>query len=337
MKQIDLRSDTVTKPSLEMRRAIFNAEVGDDVFREDPTVNQLEQMCAELLKKEAALFVTSGTQGNLISVLCHCSRGEEYIAGNLSHVYRWEAGGSAVLGGVSPQPIEMEKDGTLDLEKVKQSIKPYDPHFAKTKLLALENTMWGKVLPLEYLKKFSEFAKTHHLNTHLDGARVFNASVALKIPVSEITKHFDSVSMCLSKGLGTPAGSVICSTNEFIEKARHLRKMLGGGMRQAGILAAAGIYALQNNIERLAEDHKNASYLATELRQIPALQECVEANTNIVLLHLAPEKQEALINFLKSKNVLVLGSRGVVRFVTHLDVDRKDIEDVIPFIQEFFA
>lgn len=337
MKTIDLRSDTFTKPSIEMRRAIFNAEVGDDVFGEDPSVNQLEQMCAELLKKEAALFVSSGTQGNLISVLCHCNRGEEYIAGHLSHVYRWEAGGCAVLGGVNPQPIPIENDGTLDLKIIEEHIKPYDVHFAKTKLLALENTMWGKVLPLDYLKEFSAFAKKHQLQTHLDGARIFNASVALRVPVSDISKHFDSISMCLSKGLGTPVGSVICSTKAFIEKARHLRKMLGGGMRQAGILAAAGIYALQNNVERLAEDHKNASYLATELRQIPVLQDNVEAHTNIIQLHLTPEKETALINFLKSRGVFALGRKGTVRFVTHLDVDRRDMEMAVQVIREFFA
>ena len=229
MKIIDMRSDTVTKPSAGMRQAIFNAEVGDDVMGEDPTVNQLEAYAAELLGKESALFVATGTQGNLLSVLSHCQRGEEFIAGQQSHLYRWEAGGSCVLGGVYPQPLDFEEDGTLDLDKVKKAIKPDDSHFAITKLLALENTHGGKVLPSEYLKKASEFAKSHGLRLHLDGARLFNAAVASKVPAREIAMCFDSVTFCLSKGLGAPVGSLICSSREFVAKARRLRKMVGGG------------------------------------------------------------------------------------------------------------
>jgi len=337
MTIIDLRSDTVTKPSLEMRRAIFNAEVGDDVFEEDPTVHQLEKISAELFEKEKALFVSSGTQANLISVLCHCNRGEEYIAGQNAHVYKWEGGGCAVLGGVQPQPIPVERDGTLLLDNVQKNIKPLDVHFAKTKLLALENTMWGKVLPLDYIADARLLADKYHLKMHLDGARVFNAAVALGKPVSAIAKFFDTISFCLSKGLGAPVGSLICGSAETIEKARHLRKMLGGGMRQAGVLAAAGIYALQNNINRLAEDHLNAFHLANELRNIPLLNDCLEVNTNIVLLHVGVDRQKEFVEHLKTQNILTLGNEGLVRFVTHLDIQAKDIERTIQTIKKYFA
>lgn len=336
MPFIDLRSDTVTKPSLEMRRAIFNAEVGDDVFEEDPTVNQLEKLSAELFEKEKALFVSSGTQANLISVLCQCNRGEEYIAGQNAHVYKWEGGGCAVLGSVQPQPIQVEKDGTLHLDNIQKHIKPWDVHFTKTKLLALENTMWGKVLPMDYLAKARALADKNHLKMHLDGARVFNAAIALEVPVSAISKYFDTVSFCLSKGLGAPVGSLLCGSAATIEKARHLRKMLGGGMRQAGVLAAAGLYALQNNINRLAEDHINAFHLANELRKIPGLNECLEANTNIVLLRVGPERQQDLLQHLKTHNILALGNEGLVRFVTHLDINESDIDKTIHVIKQYF-
>ncbi|MBU2452482.1 MAG: low-specificity L-threonine aldolase, partial [Proteobacteria bacterium] len=257
MKQIDLRSDTVTRPSAAMRDAMMKAAVGDDVYGEDPTVNELEALAAKLLGTRDAIFCTSGTQSNLLALLTHCERGDEYIVGQRAHTYRYEGGGAAVLGSIQPQPLDFEEDGTLNLETVSKFIKPDDFHFARTKLLCLENTHAGKVLPLEYLKKASAFARNNKLMLHLDGARVFNAAVKLKIDVKEITQYFDTISCCLSKGLGAPVGSVLCGSKDQIKKARRWRKVLGGGMRQAGILAAAGIYALSNNLLRLETDHVN--------------------------------------------------------------------------------
>lgn len=336
VKKIDLRSDTVSKPSQLMRKAMCAAEVGDDVMGEDPTVNRLEADVARLLGTEAALFVATGTQGNLLSVMAHCGRGEEFIAGSGSHVYRWEAGGSAVLGSVYPQPIDFEPDGTLDLEKVKKAIKPEDSHFAITKLLALENTQGGKVLPLSYLKKASEFAKQHRLKRHLDGARVFNSAVALKIPVREIAQYFDSVTFCLSKGLGCPVGSLICGDSDFIAKARRLRKMVGGGMRQAGILAAAGLYALEHNVARLAEDHQNAAYLAQQLSELQELDEKVEAHTNMIFVHAGMQGHTALPQFLLSRGIVIWGGEPF-RLVTHLDVTREDMDAVVSAFKDFYS
>ncbi len=336
MKKIDLRSDTVTKPSLAMRQVMFDADVGDDVMGEDPTINELEAFAANLLGKEAALFVTSGTQGNLLSVLSHCERGDEYIAGSGSHLYRWEAGGSCVLGGVYPQPIDFEADGTLDLSKVEKAIKPNDSHFAKTKLLALENTQGGKALPLNFLEKASTFAKSHHLLTHLDGARVFNAAIALNVPVKEIAKFFDSVTFCLSKGLGCPVGSLICGNTEFIQKARRLRKMVGGGLRQSGILGAASLYALKNNIQRLAEDHKNAKDLAAGLDSIEPLKGKVSVHTNMVFIEVGQLGKTLLPSFLRSKDILILGSE-VLRLVTHLDINENDVQRILSAFTEFFS
>lgn len=336
MKNIDLRSDTVTKPSIAMRQAIFNAEVGDDVMGEDPTVNQLEAYAAALLGKEAALFVATGTQGNLLSVLSHCQRGDEYIAGQQSHLYRWEAGGSCVLGGVYPQPLDFESDGTLDLDKVKKAIKPDDSHFAKTKLLALENTQGGKALPIEYLKKVAVFAKSHDLNTHLDGARLFNAAVASRVPAKEIARYFDSVTFCLSKGLGAPVGSLICSTKDVIAKARRLRKMVGGGMRQSGILAAAGLFALENNIDRLEEDHQNAAKLADGLKNIDVLREKVRVHTNMVFIDVGPIGKTAIPSFFLTRGISILGSE-TLRLVTHLDVQSQDVEAIVLAFREFYS
>lgn len=336
MKVIDLRSDTVTKPTKAMRQVIFSAEVGDDVLGEDPSVNKLEAYAAHLLGKEAALFVTSGTQGNLLSVLSHCERGDEYIAGQMSHLYRWEAGGSCVLGGVYPQPLDFESDGTLDLDKVKKAIKPNDSHFAKTKLLVLENTHWGKVLPMGYLKEASHFARENHLSTHLDGARLFNAAIALNIPAKDIVQYFDSVTFCLSKGLGAPAGSLICSTKQIIEKARRWRKMVGGAMRQAGILAAAGLYALENHVTRLAEDHKNAAHLADGLMKLDPLKGKVRVQTNMVFLDVGSLGKSLIPDFFKSKGIVLFGNE-VLRLVTHLDIDRQDIDYVLATFKEFYA
>ena len=326
MKVIDLRSDTVTRPSAEMRAAMQAAEVGDDVYGEDPTVNRLEALAASMLGKEAAIFVCSGTQSNLLALLSHCERGDEYIVGQQGHTYKYEGGGAAVLGSIQPQPLDYEADGSLDLGRVESAIKPDDPHFARTRLLCLENTQGGKVLPLEYLRRAHEFTRAHGLGLHLDGARVFNAAVHLKVPVTEISRHFDSVSVCLSKGLGAPVGSVLCGSKALIAKARRWRKVVGGGMRQAGVLAAAGIYALEHNIERLAIDHENARALAQALAAVEGLKVAPGgAQTNMVYIQIEPQRSVRMREHLKNQGMLISG-QGSMRLVTHLDIERADID-----------
>ena len=334
---IDLRSDTVTKPSPAMRRAMAEAEVGDDVYRDDPTVNRLEEHAARLLGCEAALFTTSGTQANLIAIISHCQRGDEYIVGQTAHTYRYEAGGAAVLGSVQPQPIEFEDDSTLDLDKVAAKIKPDDIHFARTRLLCLENTQNGKALPLPYLGQAAAFARERGLKLHLDGARLMNAVVKDGLAVTDITRHFDSISLCLSKGLGAPVGSVLAGRGEFIEEARKWRKMVGGGMRQAGILAAAGLFALEHNVERLADDHRHAARLASGLASFDEL--AVEANpaqTNMVFFRCAQSRAEALGRYLGGRGILV-SAGAVTRLVTHLDISGDDIERVLQAVGDFFG
>jgi threonine aldolase len=329
MQIIDLRSDTVTRPAEPMRQAMLNAEVGDDVYGEDPTVNRLQELAARMAGKEAGLFVPTGTQSNLLAILSHCQRGEEFIAGQQAHCYRYEGGGAAVFGGVQPQPIDFEADGRLDLHKVAEMIKPDDSHFAITRLLCLENTQSGKVLPLDYQAEAAGFARENGLRLHLDGARVFNAAVKQQVPVSEITRHYDSVSFCLSKGLGTPVGSILVGSRELIEKAHRWRKMAGGGMRQAGILAAAGVYALENHVARLADDHQNARVLAEGLSAIDGLTvELETVETNMVFVTSDLETQPRLIEALKERGVLV-GGYGQLRLVTHHDIDAEDIAVVI--------
>ena len=337
MKVIDLRSDTVTKPTAEMRAAMLAAEVGDDVYGEDPTVNRLEALAAATLGKEAALFVCSGTQSNLLALLSHCERGDEYIVGQQGHTYKYEGGGAAVLGSIQPQPLDYEADGSLDLDRVESAIKPDDPHFAKTKLLCLENTQGGKVLPLDYLKRAQEFTRARGLGLHLDGARVFNAAVHLKVPVSEVSRYFDSVSVCLSKGLGAPVGSVLCGTKALVAKARRWRKVVGGGMRQAGVLAAAGIYALENNVERLATDHENARALARALTGIEGVAVAPNgAQTNMLYINIEPQRSVRMREVLKSQGILISG-QGSIRLVTHLDINRADIDRVAVAVRESFA
>jgi threonine aldolase len=337
MKIIDLRSDTVTRPTEAMRQAMHEAEVGDDVYGEDPTVNLLQNLAAEMAGKEAGLFVPSGTQGNLLAILSHCQRGEEYIAGQQAHCYRYEAGGAAVLGGVQPQPLEFEKDGSLDLARVAAVIKPDDNHFAVTRLLCLENTQSGKILNLDYQAEAADLACEYGLKLHLDGARVFNAAVRQQVPLSTITRRYDSVSFCLSKGLGAPVGSILAGSREFIDRAHRWRKMAGGGMRQAGILAAAGIYALQNHVERLAEDHHNARMLSEGLNRIDALAVDMSAvQTNMVFVSTELEVQARLTGFLKSRGILV-GGYGQLRLVTHHDVNANDIAFVVESFKAFFA
>lgn len=336
MRIIDLRSDTVTQPDPEMRAAMAAAEVGDDVYSDDPTVNRLESLAAEMLGKEAALFAPSGTQTNLLALLSHCGRGDEYIVGQTAHTYQFEGGGAAVLGGIQPQPIEFEADGTLDLDKVKRAIKPDDFHFARTRLLCLENTVSGKVLPLDYLHRATQFAAQHNLRIHLDGARLFNAAVQSKTAPADIAHGFDSVSICLSKGLGAPVGSLLCADKALISAARRWRKMLGGGMRQAGILAAAGIYALENNIERLAQDHANAALLAEGLANIQALTVDPRAvQTNMVFIQADRQTKKQLNDYLAQRGILIQDV-GIIRLVTHLDINEQDIQQVIQAFQQFF-
>ena len=333
-KIIDLRSDTVTQPSTQMRDAMREAAVGDDVYGDDPTVNLLQTTMAERAGFEAALFTASGTQANLIGIMSHCGRGDEYIVGQQAHTYRYEAGGAAVLGSIQPQPIEFEANATLDLRKVEEKIKPDDVHFAKTRLLCLENTQNGKVLPLSYLKDASLFCKKHGLGLHLDGARLYNAAVHGQQDIQSITQHVDSVSICLSKGLGAPVGSILCGSSHFIDRARRWRKMVGGGMRQAGILAAAGLYAIEHNVDRLSDDHSNAQRLATGLQTIQGIT--VEDHaTNMVFCSLAPEVTDTFADYLYKENIQI--SAGTkIRLVTHLGISGDDVEYVIEKIREFF-
>ncbi len=336
MKWIDLRSDTVTQPTLEMKAAMMSAELGDDVYGEDPTVNELEKTAARITGKEAALFCPSGTQSNLLALMSHCNRGDEYIVGQTAHTYRYEAGGAAILGSIQPQPLDFENDGTLDLTKVERLIKPDDYHFAMTRLLCLENTQGGKVLPMEYLKQVRAFVDRHGLGLHLDGARVFNASVCLGIDVKEITDYIDTVSCCLSKGLGAPVGSVLCGPASFIARARRWRKMVGGGMRQAGFLAAAGIYALTHHLQRLAEDHENASRLAEGLSAINGISIDTEwLHTNIFYADLETN-MTAFVAHLKDNKILI-GKDNPLRLVTHLDIDASDVVRIVETVREYFS
>ena len=331
---IDLRSDTVTRPTPAMRKAMAEAEVGDDVYGDDPTVNRLQAIAAETLGMEAALFVPSGTQSNLCALLAHCDRGDEYIVGQVAHTYKYEGGGGAVLASIQPQPIDFEQDGTLDLEKVTATIKPDDPHFAKTRLLCLENTNWGRALPLDYLAEARRFADEHGLLLHLDGARVFNAAVKQDIPVTEISKYFDSVSVCLSKGLCAPVGSVLCGNHDFIAEAHRWRKMLGGGMRQAGVIAAAGILAITDQVAHLERDHENARSLADALSEIDELDGDVDATqTNMVFLTIPAGTRKALFNEMRRRGVILSGRDEHLRLVTHHDIKREDI----PVIADAFA
>jgi threonine aldolase len=320
---VDLRSDTVTRPSEGMRRAMGQAELGDDVFGDDPTVNRLQARAAELFGFGEALFFPSGTQSNLAALMSHCGRGDEYLVGQEAHTYRYEAGGGAVLGSIQPQPLANRADGTLDLAEVEAAIKPDDSHFARTRLLALENTIGGKAIARSYMEAALALAQRRNLSTHLDGARIFNASVALGLPVRDLCRGFDSVSVCLSKGLGAPAGTVLVGNKPLIEKARRARKILGGAMRQAGVLAAAGLYALEHNVERLAEDHANAARLARGLQE--AGYQVEGTHTNMVFVRIPADRVPSLKEGLAKENVLVLAGPRM-RLVTHLDVDAAGIE-----------
>jgi threonine aldolase len=339
MKQIDLRSDTVTRPCEGMRNALASAEVGDDVFGDDPTVNRLEAMGAELLGHEAAVFTTSGTQANLIALLTHCGRGDEYIVAQQGHTYVHEGGGGAVLGGIQPQPLDCLPDGTLDLVRVEAFIKPDDDHFASTQLLCLENTINGRVLPAGYTEKARALADRRGLRMHLDGARLFNAAVKQNRAVAELARPFDSVSVCLSKGLGAPAGSLLAGSRDFIKRARRWRKMTGGGMRQSGILAAAGIFALTNNVERLAEDHANAQRLAKGIADTGSAKISVDpaaVQTNMVFAALTGVDVPALVSRFAAQGILILPGNPL-RLVTHRDVSAGDIDRVVAAFADFAA
>jgi threonine aldolase len=335
---LDFRSDTVTRPSAGMRAAMAAAEVGDDVFGDDPTVKRLEARVAELMGKQAGLFVASGTQSNLVALMTHCGRGDEYIVGQQAHCYSHEAGGAAVLGSIQPQPIAHQPDGTLALADIAAAVKPDDLHYPRTRLLALENTLGGQAIPIGYLREATDLARRKGLATHLDGARIFNAAVALGVPAAEIAAPFDTVSVCLSKGLGAPLGSVLTGSADFIARARRPRKMLGGGMRQAGIVAAGGLYALDNNISRLAEDHANAKVLAEGLSWFQALK-VAPAHTNMVWVEVDPEIAEAFGAHLAANGVGITGGYAgqQQRWVTHLDVDREMVAAALEIVGRFFS
>ena len=348
---VDLRSDTVTRPTAAMREAMLAAPVGDDVFGDDPTVNALQDRIAEMLGKEAALFMPSGTQSNLAALMSHCQRGDEYIVGQMAHPYRWEGGGGAVLGSVQPQPIAHQADGTLALADIEANIKPDDAHFARTRLLCLENTLGGKVMPLPYLQAATDCARAHGLGTHLDGARLFNAAVAMaqadggdpRGHARAVASMFDTVSVCFSKGLGAPVGSALVGSAELIQRAHRVRKMAGGAMRQAGIVAAGALHALEHHVDRLAEDHAHARLLAEGLAGLPGVT-VTPPETNIVFVDLTTDlvrrlsgpkwggQANRLIERLKEQGVWCTGLYRL-RFVTHLDVSREGIERAIPRIR----
>ena len=336
---IDLRSDTVTRPTPAMREAMAAAEVGDDVFADDPTVNALQERIAAMLGKEAALFVPTGTQSNLCGLMAHCGRGDEYLVGQMAHTYRWEGGGAAVLGSIQPQPLTQAADGTIALGEIEAAIKPDDAHFARTRLLALENTWGGKVLPQTYVQQAADLAHARGLATHLDGARLFNAAVAsggdARDTARRLAEPFDTVSVCFSKGLGAPVGSALCGPKELIARAHRVRKMLGGGMRQAGLLAAAVQHALDHHIDRLAEDHAHARRLAQGLQGLPGVR-CEMPDTNIVFVDVAPERAQGVVDRARAEGVLFTGLYRL-RLVTHLDVSQADVDRAIQVMRTVLA
>jgi len=333
MKPIDLRSDTVTQPGAAMRAAMAAAAVGDDVFGDDPTVNRLQEVTAERLGMEAGLFFPSGTQSNCAALMAHCQRGEEVIVGQEAHTYRYEAGGMAVLGSIQPQPLQNLPDGSLDLAMVEGAIKPDDSHFAITRLIALENTIGGRVLSRAYMADAIALARRRKLSIHLDGARIFNAAVKLGMPVKDLCAGFDSVSVCLSKGLGTPAGTVLVGHRDVIDRARRIRKMLGGTMRQVGVLAAAGLYALEHNVDRLAQDHAHAQMLADGLARAGLKVDPVQ--TNMVFAAIPADSVAPLARHLEANGIKALVSPRL-RLVTHLDLDRAQVERAVGAFDAFF-
>ncbi|MCL2913306.1 low-specificity L-threonine aldolase [Shewanella corallii] len=331
---IDFRSDTVTQPTEAMRKAMYVAEVGDDVYGDDPSVNELQSYAADLLGFDDALFVCSGTQANLLALMAHCERGDEYICGQQAHNYKFEGGGAAVLGSIQPQPLTNLADGTIALDDIRSAIKPDDIHFARTRLISLENTIGGIVLPESFLADTQALAFEHRLKTHLDGARLANAAVASGRSMAQISEYFDSVSLCLSKGLAAPVGSLLLGDERLIAKARRWRKMLGGGMRQAGVLAAAAKLALTEQVERLAEDHDNARLLATELAQIDGFElDMGRVQTNMVFAKVAESIDvKALAAGLREQGILITPG-ATLRLVTHKDISGVDVVKTIQAIK----
>ena len=335
MNWIDLRSDTVTRPTPAMREAMARAEVGDDVYGEDPTVNALQQRLADELGFDAGLFVPSGTQSNLLALMAHCQRGDEYLVGMEAHTYKYEGGGAAVLGSIQPQPLVQAADGSLPLDAVERAIKPLDAHFARSKLLCLENTWHGRALPLAYLAEARALCDRRGLALHLDGARLYNAAVASGVPAHAIARHFDSVSVCLSKGLGAPVGSVLLGAHALIDDARRWRKVAGGGMRQAGILAAAGLHALDHHVARLADDHARAATLAAALEGLPGLAVSGQ-HSNMVFIEVPVERLPALQARMDAARVrLSIGYTPAIRLVTHLDVDDDGMARTVAALRAF--
>lgn len=329
---IDLRSDTVTRPTPAMLDAMMQAPVGDDVFGDDPSVNALEARVAEMTGKASALLFPSGTQSNLVALLTHCQRGDEYLVGQTYHTYKYEAGGGAALGGIQPQPLPVQADGTLSLDDIADAIKPDDFHFARSRLLALENTQWGRVMPGDFMAAAADLARSRGLSVHLDGARVFNAAVASEVPLHELTQPVDTVSLCCSKGLGAPMGSLLAGPKDFIQAARRWRKMVGGGMRQSGLIAAAINHALDHHVDRLADDHRRAHWLAAELNNQPGIHS-VSVSTNIAYIGMGTAARgDALQAALREDGILVSGGR-TIRLVTHLDVDDRAIEQAVARIR----
>jgi threonine aldolase len=329
---IDLRSDTVTRPTPGMRAAMAAAEVGDDVFGDDPTVNRLQAVAAERFGFEGALFFPTGTQSNLAALMAHCDRGDEFLVGQEAHTYKYEQGGAAVLGSIQPQPLEHEAHGGISIERIAAAIKADDCHFARTRLLVLENTIGGRVLPTDYQREATEFAHSRGLATHLDGARIFNVIVKLNVDEPTAVAGFDSVSVCLSKGLGAPAGSLLLGARALIADARRWRKALGGGMRQAGVLAAAGLYALEHHVQRLAEDHANAEHLAAGLRDI-GLKVSVP-QTNVVYVEVPAAQLHGLKAHLRSRGVIATIAPRT-RLMTHMDLPRAKIDAAVQALSEF--
>lgn len=330
MREVDLRSDTVTHPSPEMRRAMAEAELGDDVFGDDLTLNRLEAMAAERLGKESAVFVASGTMGNLVSILSHAQRGDEIIVGDKSHIFRSEAGGASALGGVAYNTLPNDERGMLDLDQLEAAIKPPDVHFTRTAMIGIENThnaCGGAPLTAADADAVADIAHRRGVPLHMDGARIFNAAVALETPVTELVKSADSVSFCLSKGLSCPIGSVICGGADFIARARKWRKMVGGGMRQVGVVAAAGIVALDDMVERLADDHANARRLAQGLARIPGVSIAPDAlPTNLVFFDIARGDPAAVMREINERGVKGGAPRRSWRFVTHYGITADDID-----------
>jgi len=335
MDTIDLRSDTVTRPTPAMREAMLRADVGDDVYGEDPTVNALQERLAADLGFEAGLFAPSGTQANLVGLLSHCQRGDEYIVGMDAHTYKFEGGGAAVFGSIQPQPLPQDDDGTMSLAAIEAAIKPVDPHFARTKILCLEDTWNGRALPHAYLRDARALCDRRGLGLHLDGARLFNAAVADGVPAREIAKHFDSVSVCLSKGLGAPVGSVLLGTRALIDSARRWRKVAGGGMRQAGLLAAACMHALDHHVERLADDHRRAAQLADGLKGLVHVNVAAQ-HTNMVFIDVPKKRLDAFRKHMDAAGVrMSIGYMPRIRMVTHLDIDDAAIARTIEVFRAF--